>query len=151
MLGCNRLSLLFKASVHGYTGNAFHQKCHGHQGHGGTSSGLLIHVSSQANTGRAGTSLTTQARKDGKPLPITICDTMGLDDGVNTGLDIDDFQLNPSMPLRPESPSFCEEPSLKDRIHIVVYVIGTGKLKLLSNKMIEKLAAFRRKANQMGN
>ncbi|KAL6489669.1 hypothetical protein MHYP_G00000140 [Metynnis hypsauchen] len=127
------------------------------------------YVSTQANTGSAGTSLTTQFRtysmkagKDGKPLPITICDTMGLEDEVNAGLDIDDFtsilkghiqdkyQFNPSMPLQPESPSFCKEPSLKDRIHTVVYVIDTGKLKLLSNKMFEKLAAFRRKANQMG-
>ncbi|XP_036452147.1 interferon-induced protein 44-like [Colossoma macropomum] len=127
------------------------------------------YVSSQANTGSAGTSLTTQFRtysmkagKDRKLLPITICDTMGLEDGVNAGLDIDDFtsilkghiqdkyQFNPSVPLQPESNSFCKEPSLRDRIHTVVYVIDAGKLKLISNKMIEKLAAFRRKANQMG-
>ncbi|XP_036453099.1 interferon-induced protein 44-like [Colossoma macropomum] len=127
------------------------------------------YVSSQANTGCAGTSLTTQFRTysikaggGGKLLPITLCDTMGLEEGLNAGLDIDDFtsilkghiqdkyQLNPSMPLQPESPSFCKEPSLKDKIHTVVYVMDACRVKLLSDKMIEKLAAFRRKTNQMG-
>ncbi|KAI4872054.1 hypothetical protein NFI96_018771, partial [Prochilodus magdalenae] len=127
------------------------------------------YVSTQANTGCAGTSLTTQFRtysikagRDGKLLPISLCDTMGLEEGLNAGLDIDDFtsilkghvqdkyQLNPSMPLQPESPSFCKEPTLKDKVHTVVYVIDACKVKLLSDKMIEKLAAFRRKTNQMG-
>ncbi|MCI4377774.1 hypothetical protein PGIGA_G00207160 [Pangasianodon gigas] len=54
------------------------------------------YVNCQANTGIAGTSLTTQFRvysikADGKFLPITLCDTMGLEEGVNAGLDIDDF------------------------------------------------------------
>ncbi|KAI4898406.1 hypothetical protein NFI96_005005 [Prochilodus magdalenae] len=127
------------------------------------------YVSTQANTGCAGTSLTAQFRtysisagRGGKLLPVTLCDTMGLEDGVNAGLDIDDFtsilkghiqdkyQFNPSMPLQPESNSFYKRPGLNDKIHTVVYVIDTGKVSLLSNKMIEKLAAFRRKANQMG-
>uniref|UniRef100_A0A3B1KEF2 TLDc domain-containing protein n=1 Tax=Astyanax mexicanus TaxID=7994 RepID=A0A3B1KEF2_ASTMX len=102
------------------------------------------YVSSQANTGCAGTSLTTQVA------------------GASAGLDIDDFtsilrghiqdkyQFNPSMPLQTESPSFCKEPGLKDKVHTVVYVLDSSKVKLLSDKMIEKLAAFRRKANQMG-
>ncbi|KAL7876712.1 hypothetical protein AOLI_G00116750 [Acnodon oligacanthus] len=126
------------------------------------------YVSSQANTGSAGTSLTTQFRsysvkagKEGKLLPITLCDSMGLEEGLNAGLDIDDFtsilkghmqdkyRFNPSMPLQPESNSFLKEPSLTDRIHTVVYVIDACKVKLLSDRMIEKLASFRRKANQM--
>lgn len=28
---------------------------------------------------------------DGKRLPLTLCDTMGLEEGLNAGLDIDDF------------------------------------------------------------
>ena len=27
----------------------------------------------------------------GKPLPVVLCDTMGLEEGANAGLDIDDF------------------------------------------------------------
>lgn len=30
-------------------------------------------------------------KADSKFLPITLCDTMGLEEGVNAGLDIDDF------------------------------------------------------------
>ncbi|XP_049337991.1 interferon-induced protein 44-like isoform X2 [Astyanax mexicanus] len=126
------------------------------------------YVSNQANMGYAGTSLTTQFRAysiktgGGKVLPFTLCDTMGLEEGINAGLDIDDFvsilkghiqnkyQFNPAMPLQTQSPSFCKEPELKDKIHTVVYVIDTCNVKLLSEKVLEKLAAFRRKTNQLG-
>ncbi|XP_046707539.1 interferon induced protein 44c2 [Silurus meridionalis] len=124
------------------------------------------HVSCRANTGTAGTSLTTQFRvysmKAGsKMLPIVLCDSMGLEEGLNAGLDIDDFtnilkghiqdkyQFNPSMPLQSESPYFCKAPSLKQKIHTVVYVMDACRIKLLSDKMIEKMTAFR-KVNQMG-
>ncbi|XP_066536573.1 interferon induced protein 44c2 [Hoplias malabaricus] len=126
------------------------------------------YVSTQANTGCAGTSLTTQFRLysvksgQGGTLPLGLCDTMGLEEGFNSGLDLDDFtsilkghvrdkyQFNPSMPLQPESPFFCKDPTLKDKVHTVVFVIDCCKVRLLSNKFIEKLAAFRRKANQQG-
>ncbi|XP_048120894.1 interferon-induced protein 44-like [Alosa alosa] len=127
------------------------------------------HVTSQANTGTAGTSLTTQFRTysirgghSKKPLPIVLCDTMGLEEGLNAGLDIEDFtsilkghvqdryQFNPSMPLQEEAPGFRKSFTLKDKIHCVVYVIDTAKVKLLPARMIEKFAAFRRKTNQLG-
>ncbi|XP_058249957.1 interferon-induced protein 44-like [Hemibagrus wyckioides] len=125
------------------------------------------HVTFRANTGTAGTSLTTQFRVysikvNGKFLPLTLCDSMGLEEGLNAGLDIEDFsnilkghiqdkyQFNPSMPLQSESPYFCKAPTVKEKIHAVVYVMDACKIKLLSDKMIEKLAAFRRKANHMG-
>ncbi|KAK3567797.1 hypothetical protein QTP86_026441 [Hemibagrus guttatus] len=122
------------------------------------------HVSFQANTGTAGTSLTTQFRvysikANGKFLPLMLCDSMGLEEGLNAGLDIDDFsnilkghiqdryQFNPTMPLQLESKYFCKAPTIKEKIHAVVYVMDACKVKLLSDKMIEKLAAFRRKAS----
>uniref|UniRef100_A0A671SJ88 Interferon-induced protein 44-like n=1 Tax=Sinocyclocheilus anshuiensis TaxID=1608454 RepID=A0A671SJ88_9TELE len=58
------------------------------------------YVSSQANTGTAGTSLTIQFRtyyiKPGSGVshvPFTLCDSMGLEEGLNTGLDVDDFSV----------------------------------------------------------
>ncbi|XP_008304305.1 interferon-induced protein 44-like, partial [Stegastes partitus] len=76
------------------------------------------HVTSQAMSGCSSTSLTTQFRtysvkagREGKPLPIILCDTMGLEDSKGAGLDIDDissilkghlpdcYQFNPSAPL----------------------------------------------------
>ncbi|ROL55146.1 Interferon-induced protein 44 [Anabarilius grahami] len=127
------------------------------------------YVSIQANTGTAGTSLTTQFRtyciKPGSGVghvPFTMCDSMGLEEGLNSGLDVEDFasilkghiqdryQFNPSMPIQPDSPHFRKSPGFKDKIHCVVYVIDTCKVKLLSDKMIDKLAVFRRKTNQLG-
>uniref|UniRef100_A0A8C2HQB5 TLDc domain-containing protein n=1 Tax=Cyprinus carpio TaxID=7962 RepID=A0A8C2HQB5_CYPCA len=126
------------------------------------------YVSSQANTGTAGTSLTTQFRtyylKPGSGVshvPFSLCDSMGLEEALNTGLDLDDFdsilkghiqdryQFNPSMPIQPDSPHFNKSPGLKDKIHCVVYVIDTCKVKLFSDKMIDKFAVFRRKTNQL--
>ncbi|XP_043109448.1 interferon induced protein 44c2 isoform X2 [Puntigrus tetrazona] len=127
------------------------------------------YVSIQANTGIAGTSLTTQFRtyfiklsSGVSHVPFTLCDSMGLEDGVNTGLDVDDFasilkghvqdqyQFNASMPIQPESPHFNKSPGLKDKIHCVVYVIDISRVKLLSDKMVDKFAVFRRKTNQLG-
>ncbi|KAM9501221.1 interferon-induced protein 44-like [Clarias gariepinus] len=125
------------------------------------------HVSCRANTGIAGTSLTTQFRvysikAGGKFLPITLCDSMGLEEGANAGMDIDDFtnilkghiqdryQFNPSVPLQSDSPYFSKTPSVQEKIHAVVYVMDACKVNLLSDKMIEKLSSFRRKANHMG-
>ncbi|XP_016103955.1 interferon-induced protein 44-like [Sinocyclocheilus grahami] len=125
------------------------------------------YVSSQANTGTAGTSLTTQFRPYYiKPsssvthVPFILCDTMGLEDGVNTGLDVDfatilkghiqdKYQFNPLMPIQPDSPHFHKSPGLKDKIHCVVFVIDISRVKLLSDKMIEKFVVFRKKANQL--
>ncbi|MEQ2182690.1 hypothetical protein GOODEAATRI_024864 [Goodea atripinnis] len=56
------------------------------------------HVTSQAISGSSSTSLTTQFRtyslkagREGKPLPIVLCDTMGLEDSKGAGLDVDDI------------------------------------------------------------
>ncbi|XP_016302331.1 interferon-induced protein 44-like [Sinocyclocheilus anshuiensis] len=94
-------------------------------------------------------------------VPFILCDTMGLEDGVNTGLDVDDFatilkghiqdkyQFNPLMPIQPDSPHFHKSPGLKDKIHCVVFVIDISRVKLLSDKTIEKFVVFRKKANQL--
>uniref|UniRef100_A0A671Q1S9 Interferon-induced protein 44-like n=1 Tax=Sinocyclocheilus anshuiensis TaxID=1608454 RepID=A0A671Q1S9_9TELE len=90
-------------------------------------------------------------------VPFILCDTMGLEDGVNTGLDVDDFatilkghiqdkyQFNPLMPIQPDSPHFHKSPGLKDKIHCVVFVIDISRVKLLSDKTIEKFVVFRKK------
>uniref|UniRef100_A0A3B4WKT2 Interferon-induced protein 44-like n=1 Tax=Seriola lalandi dorsalis TaxID=1841481 RepID=A0A3B4WKT2_SERLL len=100
------------------------------------------HVTSQAIAGCSTTSLTTQFRsyslkagREGKPLPIVLCDTMGLEESTGAGLDIDDissilkghlpdrYQFNPSAPLHSETPGYHKSPGLKDKIHCVAYVI----------------------------
>ncbi|XP_024134776.1 interferon-induced protein 44-like isoform X1 [Oryzias melastigma] len=127
------------------------------------------HVTSQAISGSSSTSLTTQFRtysvkagREGKPLPLVLCDTMGLEEGVGAGLDIDDisnilkghlpdrYQFNPSGPLQSEAHGFCKSPDLKDKIHCVTYVLDASKISIMTTKMEEKLKAIRRKVNLMG-
>ncbi|XP_023810029.1 interferon-induced protein 44-like [Oryzias latipes] len=127
------------------------------------------HVTSQAISGSCSTSLTTQFRtysvkagREGKPLPLILCDTMGLEENVGAGLDIDDisnilnghlpdrYQFNPSVPLQSEAHGFCKSPGLKDKIHCVTYVLDASKISIMSTKMEEKLIDIRRKVNLMG-
>ncbi|XP_023810027.1 interferon-induced protein 44-like [Oryzias latipes] len=127
------------------------------------------HVTSQAISGSCSTSLTTQFRtytvkagREGKPLPLILCDTMGLEENVGAGIDIDDisnilnghlpdrYQFNPSVPLQSEAHGFCKSPGLKDKIHCVTYVLDASKISIMSTKMEEKLKTIRRKVNLMG-
>ncbi|XP_024144342.1 interferon-induced protein 44-like [Oryzias melastigma] len=127
------------------------------------------HVTSQAISGSSTTSLTTHFRtysmkagREGKPLPLVLCDTMGLEEGVGAGLDVDDignilkghlpdrYQFNPSGPLQSEAHGFCKSPDLKDKIHCVTYVLDASKISIMSTKIEEKLNAIRRKVNLMG-
>ncbi|KAK2835316.1 hypothetical protein Q5P01_015800 [Channa striata] len=127
------------------------------------------HVTSQAIAGCSSTSLTTKFRtysvkvgRGGKPLPIILCDTMGLEERTGAGLDVDDivsilkghmtdgYQFNPSAPLDSEAHGYRKSPELKDRIHCVAYVIDTCKVSIMPTKLQQKLEAIRRKVNLMG-
>ncbi|KAM9761668.1 interferon-induced protein 44-like [Menidia menidia] len=127
------------------------------------------HVTSQAMSGSSATSLTTQFRtyslkagREGKPLPIILCDTMGLEEGKGAGLDIEDissilkghlldrYQFNPSAPLQSEVHGYRKNPGLKDKIHCVAYVLDACKISIMPAKLEEKLDAIRRKVNSMG-
>lgn len=126
------------------------------------------HVTSRAISGCSATSLTTQFRSyslksycDGKPLPIVLCDTMGMEDGVGAGLDMDDissivkghlpdfYQFNPAAPMSPEA-SDCKSPELKDKIHCVVYVIDASTIAIMPTSFEEKLNVIHRKVNLIG-
>ncbi|XP_053178044.1 interferon-induced protein 44-like isoform X1 [Scomber japonicus] len=127
------------------------------------------HVTSQAISGSSSTSLTTQFRtyslkagREGKPLPIMLCDTMGLEESTGAGLDIDDissilkghlpdrYQFNPSAALHSEASGYRKSPVLKDKIHCVAYVMDACKISIMPTKLQEKLDAIRRKINLMG-
>ncbi|XP_054912717.1 interferon-induced protein 44f5 [Poeciliopsis prolifica] len=127
------------------------------------------HVTSQAIAGSSSTSLTTQFRsysvkagREGKPLPIILCDTMGLEDNKGAGLDVEDissilkghvpncYQFNPAAPLLPESHGYRKSPAVKDQIHCVAYVIDASKVSIMPPKLEEKMESIRRKANLLG-
>lgn len=127
------------------------------------------YVTSQAIAGSDNTSVTTQYRaypvkdgRDGKPLPIIFCDTMGIEEKSGTGLEIDEvsniikghipdrYQFNPAATLRPDSPGYVKTPFLKDQIHCVAFVIDGCKIEILPEKLEDKLKQLRRKVNQFG-
>ncbi|XP_023195115.1 interferon-induced protein 44-like isoform X1 [Xiphophorus maculatus] len=132
------------------------------------------HVTSQAIAGSSSTSLTTQFRtysvkagREGKPLPIILCDTMGLEESKGAGLDVDDissileghmpnryqalsFQFNPSEPLHPDTSGYRKSPDLKEKIHCLSYILDATKVFVMPEKLAEKLKAIRQKANLLG-
>ncbi|XP_014872467.1 interferon-induced protein 44-like [Poecilia latipinna] len=126
------------------------------------------HVTNQAVSGCSSTSLTTQFRtyslkagREGRLLPVILCDTMGLESSNDTGLDIEDitsilkghlpdcYQFNPAAPLDPEASGYRKSPSLKDKIHCVTYVLDACNISIMPTKMEEKLSAIRKKANHL--
>ncbi|XP_047442377.1 interferon-induced protein 44-like [Mugil cephalus] len=127
------------------------------------------HVTSQAMTGSSATSLTTQFRayplkdgRDGKHLPIIICDTMGLEESTEAGLNTscitrivkghlpDCYQFNSVNPADLGLHSLLNPPELKDKIHCVAYVIDACKISIMPAKLEEKLKDIRRQITPMG-
>ncbi|XP_072222264.1 interferon-induced protein 44-like [Leuresthes tenuis] len=125
-------------------------------------------MTSQAITGTAGTSVTTQFRtytikagKGGETIPLIFCDTMGLEEN-NAGLDTDDlvnifkgnikdrYQFSTCGPLMDDAPGFKKNVTLNDKIHCIAYVVDACKVSLLSKNMLDKFAVIRKKANQLG-
>ncbi|XP_017272034.1 interferon-induced protein 44-like [Kryptolebias marmoratus] len=123
----------------------------------------------QAISGTAGTSVTSQYRtyniklgRGGETIPLILCDTMGLEEDADAGLNTDDIlnifkghikdrcQFSPCSPVLEDSPGYKKHATLNDKIHCVAYVVDTCNVSLLSEKMLNKFMAIRRKANQMG-
>ncbi|XP_068435951.1 interferon-induced protein 44-like [Clinocottus analis] len=126
-------------------------------------------MTTQAIAGAARRSVTTQFRtysiksgKGGGAVPLMLCDTMGLEENAEAGLDIEDlvhifkghikdrYQLNPLMPIQHDAPGFNKHATLNDAVHCVVYVVDTCKLSLLTQKMLYKVASIQKKTNHLG-
>lgn len=60
------------------------------------------------------------------------------------------LQFSPSAPLQADAPGYRKNVTLNDVIHCVVYVVDTCKASLLSQKMLDKFTAIRKKTNQLG-
>ncbi|XP_073339759.1 interferon-induced protein 44-like [Pagrus major] len=133
------------------------------------SSAFRGNMTSQAIAGTAGKSVTTQFRtytikagKGGEALPLILCDTMGLEENPDSGLDTEDlvniykghvkdrYQFSPSTPILADAPGYRQKVTLNDKIHCVVYVVDTCKASLLTQKMLDKFTAIRTKTNQLG-
>lgn len=119
------------------------------------------HLARQAIVGFAESGITKQYRvysikdaKSGETLPFMLCDSMGLKEGEEAGLCIDDvphilkgcvpdrYQFNPCEPIKQKH--YTASLPLKDRIHCVAFVLDINSVSTLSDKMVAKLKKIRK-------
>lgn len=50
----------------------------------------------------------------------------------------------------PDSPGYKKLTTLNDMIHCIVFVVDTSNSSILTQKMLDKFDAIRKKANRMG-
>ncbi|XP_053373899.1 interferon-induced protein 44-like [Mercenaria mercenaria] len=123
-------------------------------------------VTQRACSGSAEQSITTKyipytvRLESGDSLKFLLCDTPGLEDSA--GLDVNectflldgnipDFYLfNKKSPLTPKTESFKNEPTIRDMIHCVVFVLDATTLDVLSSDVLEKMKNFQTLMNERG-
>ncbi|XP_072516878.1 interferon-induced protein 44 isoform X2 [Salminus brasiliensis] len=71
---------------------------------------------------------------------LVLCDVMGIGDGETAGLTLHDalciiqghvpegHQFSPEQPVKSETPGFMKKPTLKDKVHCVVFVVDASKI-----------------------
>ncbi|XP_004679583.1 PREDICTED: interferon-induced protein 44 [Condylura cristata] len=99
--------------------------------------------------------------KDGNLLPFILCDSMGLCE-EGEGLHMDDivsilkghvpdrYQFNHTKPITPGHSDYINNPSLKDRIHCVAFVLDANSVEHLSHEMMAKIKQIRRDVIKCG-
>ncbi|XP_076976635.1 interferon-induced protein 44-like isoform X4 [Tamandua tetradactyla] len=100
--------------------------------------------------------------EDGKYLPFTFCDSMGLGEKEGVGLCMEDipyilkgcvpnrYQFNPRKAITPNHPDFITSPLPKDRIHCVVYVLDVNSIENISSRMVSKLKTIQKEVLKHG-
>ena len=61
------------------------------------------------------------------------------------------FQFNPSVPVSPDMSGFIKSPKIKDRIHVVAFVVDASTVDVLSEKVLERMKTLQTRMNQKGN
>ncbi|XP_029551649.1 interferon-induced protein 44 isoform X3 [Salmo trutta] len=81
-----------------------------------------------------------RGRSPEQPTALVLCDVMGLGDGETTGLTLHDtlaiikghapegHKFSPEQPVRSETVGYVKKPSLKDKVHCVVFVVDASKV-----------------------
>lgn len=49
------------------------------------------------------------------------------------------FQFNPAAPATKDTPGFIKDPTMKDRIHTVVFVIDSSNVDVMPDGIVKKL------------
>nr|XP_023693742.1 interferon-induced protein 44-like isoform X1 [Paramormyrops kingsleyae]XP_023693743.1 interferon-induced protein 44-like isoform X1 [Paramormyrops kingsleyae]XP_023693744.1 interferon-induced protein 44-like isoform X1 [Paramormyrops kingsleyae]XP_023693745.1 interferon-induced protein 44-like isoform X1 [Paramormyrops kingsleyae]XP_023693746.1 interferon-induced protein 44-like isoform X1 [Paramormyrops kingsleyae]XP_023693747.1 interferon-induced protein 44-like isoform X1 [Paramormyrops len=123
-------------------------------------------MTSQAKAGSDATCMTMQYRtytvragRGGRPLAFLLCDTMGLEMSLNSGVNIEDivsilkgyipdkYQFNPVSPMDTDDCQTGSRLPLQDRIHCVVYVIDVTHFQYMPDEIKKKLHEIKRRTD----
>ncbi|XP_067471777.1 interferon-induced protein 44-like isoform X2 [Thunnus thynnus] len=114
----------------------------------------------------SGGSFTTQYKthkiNSARSCPFVFNDTMGLEEGNNDGVHVEDIKLamkghvrenymfHPESPLSEGDKGYNPCPTLDDKVHILVFVVDAGKVSLMDDKVVKKMRDVRRAACDLG-
>lgn len=113
-------------------------------------------ISTRSWAGSSEHSLTTSFTKykirnpsTGTYLKFRLCDMRGLEGDMNVksediaylldGYLPNKYKFNPAAPATKDTPGFIKEPTMKDRIHTVVFVIDGSNVEVMPDGIIKKL------------
>ncbi|XP_076857452.1 interferon-induced protein 44-like isoform X2 [Brachyhypopomus gauderio] len=95
-------------------------------------------------------------------LPLAFNDIMGVEKGESAGVRTDDiinamkghitegYVFHTEFPITEKDPKYRRNPSLSDRIHCLVSVVGADKIKMMDQEFINKMKKVREAASGMG-
>ncbi|XP_041633907.1 interferon-induced protein 44-like [Cheilinus undulatus] len=125
---------------------------------------VMVRASTNANSGFSHTKKYNmyKIRKDDESFYSFIFnDIVGFEQNLNHGVSVEDVKLalkghvkdgykfNPLSPLTEEDPGYNSNPSLDDKVHVLVSVVPADKVSLLSKEVVEKLKQVRDAANNL--
>ncbi|XP_074552942.1 interferon-induced protein 44-like [Halichoeres trimaculatus] len=94
--------------------------------------------------------------------PVVFNDIMGFEENTNNGVQVEDVILamkghvredhkfNPVSPLAQGDPGFNPNPTVNDKVHVLVCVVPAGSVPLLDTAKVQKLRQVRVAASELG-
>ncbi|XP_007236601.2 interferon-induced protein 44 [Astyanax mexicanus] len=93
---------------------------------------------------------------------LVFSDVMGLGDGETAGLTLHDalcviqghvpegYQFSPEQPVKSETPGYVKKPSLKDKVHCVVFVVDASKISTYTKGLSTTFQKLREHISNLG-
>ncbi|TNN57639.1 Interferon-induced protein 44 [Liparis tanakae] len=101
-------------------------------------------------------------KQPGVIYPFVFTDTMGLEERTNEGVCVEDIKLamkghikegynfDPHSVISEDDPNYNKEPTLEDKVHVLVCVIDASRVDILSDNHFRQMREVRLAASDMG-